>query len=217
VVQEKGEVSFSKTYEIPRGLLRWHSAYFAAALDPENDFQENKDGKLPLEESIAVSDAFQCWLYTGRLKDPLSDTTNATEAEVYLPTRVLCRIWAFADMRGVPGLGNAAIDMLHETQAASWSTAGRLISMVYKAASAGCGLRRYLVDLFVETKKLSGFLELAKAVKCPADFLYDAIPKLTSKGDDERVMSKQEWKEIDRCQWHDHSGPGGKLRLDSRK
>jgi hypothetical protein len=47
--------------------------------------------------------------------------------------------------------------------------------------------------------------------------LYDAIPKLVSKGDDERVMSKQEWKEIDRCQWHDHSGPGGKLRLDSRK
>jgi hypothetical protein len=185
-------------------------------LDPDNDFKENTDGELSLEGSIAVFDAFQCWLFTGRLKDPLSDTTNATAAEVYLPNRTLCKIWVFADMRGVPGLGNAAIDMLHEAVAASWSTPGQLTSMVYKATSAGCGLRKFL-DAFTRTKNLSGFLDHTQRVGCPADFLYDAIPILVRRGEDTRVMSIEAWTELDRCQWHDHSGPGGKLRLESRK
>lgn len=108
-----------KTYEIPRSLFSWHSSYFAAALDPGSSFKNNKHGELVLEESIAVFDAFHCWLYTGRLKDPPSDTKHAMKQDIYLPAQVLYQVWVFADMRGIPSLTNAAIDMCHERMAAA--------------------------------------------------------------------------------------------------
>jgi hypothetical protein len=96
----------TKTYSIPRGLLKWHSSYFAAALDPVNraTFQGNAMGQLELHESIAVFDAFHCWLYTGRLKDVSLRDDDTPSDDLYLDTYTMFRTWAFADMRGIPDL-----------------------------------------------------------------------------------------------------------------
>lgn len=40
-------------------------------------------------------------------------------------------IYLFADMRGVPALGNAAIDMSHERTAAIWVADSHILDFVY--------------------------------------------------------------------------------------
>ncbi|KAF2820650.1 hypothetical protein CC86DRAFT_116306 [Ophiobolus disseminans] len=206
-----------KTYEIPRALLEWHSSYFAAALDPENDFMRNADGKIGLEGDFQVFDAFVCWLYTGRVKDPPESFENATWSDIYLPHLLLSKIWVFADMRGVPGLANTAIDMLHENVAAVWAVSESVVSYVYKNTLAGAQLRKFLVDAFVLTKSPDSFLDSMEADVIPSQFLMDALPHLISRGKDAKNIGRTAWAKLDRCQWHDHSGPGGKLRFESRK
>jgi hypothetical protein len=52
----------------------WHSSYFAAAFDLTNSaaFTDiDKDG-LTLDENPDVIEAFYCWLFIGRLKDPVA-------------------------------------------------------------------------------------------------------------------------------------------------
>lgn len=98
-----------KAYVIPRGLLMWHSAYFAAALDFDSDFAAGEE--LCLEEHHEVFNAFVCWLFTGRVKDPHLNRESETAHDHFLGDETIFRLWIFADMRGIPGLGNAAIDM----------------------------------------------------------------------------------------------------------
>lgn len=103
-----------KAFTIPRDLLRWYSSYYVAALDPESDFCVGGDEALTLTERIEIFEVFVCWMYTGRLQDPQTSLGDAATASPYLPAQLLCEIWVFVDMRGVPALGDAAIDMFHE-------------------------------------------------------------------------------------------------------
>jgi hypothetical protein len=124
IVRSTNTKKFVKTYHFPRKLLTWYSSYFAAALDPANidKFTATRTSEIILDGTIEVFDAFQCWLYTGRLKD----VPNTTEAGtvLYLTPMLLSQIWISADMRGIPDLENAAIDMLHERICATWSVPG---------------------------------------------------------------------------------------------
>lgn len=51
----------------------------------------------------------------------------------------------------------------------------------------------------------------------PAQFLLDAMPKFVRKGEDAKLPGRTAWTKLDRCKWHDHPGPDGKLRLASRE
>ena len=99
------------------GLLKWHSSYFAAALDPKGFCKEDQKD-IEIKEDIEVFELLQCRAYTGRLQDEKStagDTPRDPTSVAHLPhSSVLCKLWIFGDMRGVPDLKNAAIDVLHE-------------------------------------------------------------------------------------------------------
>jgi hypothetical protein len=84
-----------KDYNISRGLLTWHSAYFAAALDPNGGFVKIDSNTIELEESIEVFDAFYCWLYTSKLKDTPTTSVKAPD-DLYLLYEDLNKIWIFA-------------------------------------------------------------------------------------------------------------------------
>jgi hypothetical protein len=43
------------------------------------------------------------------------------------------------------------------------------------------------------------------------------MPILVRQGEFYEGMPRDDWTALDRCEWHDHSGPGGQMRLDSRK
>jgi hypothetical protein len=65
-------------------------SYFVAALDPESNFAKSEESALEVSNRHKVFDAFQCWLYTGRVKDPPEDTVeNTSRYAYYLPVTVL--------------------------------------------------------------------------------------------------------------------------------
>ncbi|KAL5113739.1 hypothetical protein ACEQ8H_008381 [Pleosporales sp. CAS-2024a] len=204
--------STQKAYTLPRELLRWHSSYFAAALDPKSQLQGVDKVKYPLEERHEVFEIFLCWLWTGRLRDALKADEDPHLSEV-----VLFELWIFADMRGIPALGNAAIDALLERLVAKGQQVPlTLICKVYESTTSGALIRKYFVDTFVLTQLPAWWMTL-DADTLPFKFVLEALPKLLTRGVNAQRMHLTAWKQHDRCQWHDHSGPGGKLRLESRE
>jgi len=176
---------------------------------------------MELEEEIDVFDAFYCWLYTSQLKDafiPQDPTVPQpiSADDIYLSTITLCKIWVFADFRGIPALGNAAMNMLHERIAATWVIPSSLIKYVYGNTTKGSKLREFLLYFFTRSVGVDRILELNPehlTVEYTLEILAIVAKTKYSRG----LMMPEEWTKIDRCQWHDHSGPGGKIRLENRK
>ena len=201
----------TKEYKVFRELTRWHSTYFAAALDPAGGFLEHTTGVLQIGCDHKVLDAFINWLHTGRLKDVCQNAT--AKHEFFLSFQTLCMLWVFSDCRGIPELGNAVIDSLHERSIANW-TSPHVSTIQYFCDNsvAGCALRKFFLHFYIATKiEPSG--------------RYEKIPEFCSDLEERRKelattgMARQSKKAIlrlDRCQWHDHSGRGGKMRLALR-
>jgi hypothetical protein len=122
----------------------------------------------------------------------------------------------FADLRGVPDLGNATIDMPRKRYCTEWNSEMD-ITFVYDNTSAGSHLRKYTVDRYTLTVPYSKFKKSFTADDVTIDFLLDAMPLVVQRGVCPFMSSRQGSLVLDRCQWQDHSGPGGKLRLESRK
>lgn len=203
----------SKEYKIFRKLLMWHSAYFTAALDREGGFAEAGAEVLQLEYSHQMFDAFYCWLYTGRLKDRPSDMTDPND--VYLHNLVLSEIWLFADCRGIPQLGNSAIDMLHERYVATWRVP-TIVKYVYDNTTEASKLHAYLIESTIWTKDLDSLGKWLNWEQQTVEYLHDVMPKIARRDPKDRLNRKSATP-MDRCKWHDHSGPGGRLRLEHRQ
>ena len=218
-----------KEYQIHAGLLVWHSAWFAAALDPANTaFKEGQVKRIEIEASLDVFDAFCCWLYTGRLRDAPdfeatmhaidNQTTQEALAEMmFLPSFLLIEIWTFADMRGVPAMCNAAIDMLHERKFTIWKTEGSIIIPIYENSVPGSRLRAFCIDLFTLPESFDSLMALDNDV-LTFEFLRDVMPVFLKRaGGYGEEIERKEWLGLNRCRWHDHSGPGGALRTKVRE
>jgi hypothetical protein len=200
-----------KDYTFYGRLLAWHSSYFAAATDPAGGFDTSGEKVLELDGSHRVFDAFHCWVWTGRLKDP--PASDAPIEDRYLLLKVLYELWLFADLRGIPSLGNSVLDMIHERLTSAWLSPG-FILFVYDNTMAGSKLRALVVDWYSMITTSSN-LKVYTPTDHTVDFLHDVYPRLAQQG--HRNLSRTEMIKVDRCRWHDHSGPGGKLRLESRK
>ncbi|KZM19062.1 hypothetical protein ST47_g9806 [Ascochyta rabiei] len=199
-----------KEYTVLRELVMWHSSYFAAALNPEGGWSQDGEQPLTLDCAHATFDATCCWLFTGKLNDPATD--NMLIDKAYLSQRTLVSTWTFADFHGIPALGNSAIDMMHERSVAVWVLPCYVIRHVYEYTTAASKLRKYFVERYILSCPLD--LMTAEPSLYTKEFLCAVLPALAR---DERCLDRDSLTSVDRCQWHDHSGPGGKLRLDSRK
>lgn len=119
-------------------------------------------------------------------------------------------------MRGVPALCNAALDMLHEKGVAERSFPFDIIRDVYERTVPGAMLRTYLVDNTIAIFTIKELTLELDPEDATVPFLLDVMPRLSTTSDNAKLMSSKAWTKVDRCQWHDHSGPGGKSRLASR-
>lgn len=130
--------------------------------------------------------------------------------DLYLSSELLCEIWAFADFRGIPALANAAIDMLHEASVAKWQPLAGAVEYVYSNTLEDSKLRAFVVQYSIatETWKSLGNWSGSQTV----GFLHDVMPKIAERKEGEQHYRDKATR-MDRCQWHDHSGPGGRLRL----
>lgn len=199
----------------------WHSSYFAAALDPEGGFAESGKSQIEIAGDIGVFEAFRCWIFTGRLKDTPTmsspDMGSSNAEDKFLSPLMLCRLWVFGDFRGVPALKNAVIDMLHEQLTVKWVRFAKCIKYVYGNTAEGSQLQRFLADSFTSTVSCSGFLKQNKSFYT-MDFVLAVLPIYVAQAESggNRGKVRMRWAEVDRCKWHHHSGPGGKLRLENR-
>jgi hypothetical protein len=119
-------------------------------------------------------------------------------------------------MRGVPALGNTAIDMLHEGTAAYWASINKSSAYIHEHTMPGTLLWKYIVNTCVLTKDLAG-MEKINADLVPSHFLVEAFPAFIRRGENATSIGRPAYTKLGRCQWYDHSSPGGKLGLDSRK
>lgn len=207
-----------QNFQLPRKLLEWHSSYFAAALDPQG-FGRTIVSELVIKDCIRVFEAFRCWLFTGRLVDPVEpvDNTKRDRKNTSLSNQNICQVWTFGNFRGIPGLKNAAIDLLHEQDTLAWNFHYERIKYVYENTEAGSDLRRYIVDDYVLNVEPKDSVKIIEPQEATVEFLFDAIPDLIISASSGTRITRHGWAIIDRCQWHDHSGPGGKLRSQNRQ
>jgi hypothetical protein len=221
-----------KEFRMPRKLLTWHSSFFAAALDPEGNWASSGDNTFQIQDSIEVFEVFSCWIYTRKLRDPPARMITADKQkeqapqDIYLDDLKLSKIWVFGDMRGIPALMNAAIDMLHERFTATWSTleAGP-ISYVYDNTEEESKLRAFVVESWARTESLDSFLQ-ADVGGVDGAFVMSVFEGLihlhtctygsASVNRRKTQLSQETFSKLNRCKWHNHSGPGGKLRLEDR-
>ncbi|KAF2813014.1 uncharacterized protein BDZ99DRAFT_568278 [Mytilinidion resinicola] len=209
-----------KDIRIHKGLLTYHSAFFAAALN--GGFKEGETGIVELpDDEVAVFQAVYCWLYTGRLHDPPSSPlAKASSApgpltpEIPLTGEVICKVFVFGEMRGIPALKNEAIDLLHRfTCVMEFPTI--VLHYIYENTSDESLIRKMIVemaaDFFLSCSDLTCFN--TKRDLLPAGFLLDLMFKLETQDGKFKETGNTGMVNLDRCsKYHDHSGPGGKLR-----
>ncbi|TKA82150.1 hypothetical protein B0A49_00208 [Cryomyces minteri] len=133
----------AKVFAIHRGLLCHYSTYFQSAFN--GNWVEADDNARRLEgEDVEVFQIFHDWLYNRRLFDP----DEAFPRNFPLTGFVLCRVFLFADRRGVTALKNATINALY-----LYYTEDRppypdeVVHFVYENTTESSVLRKVLVDL----------------------------------------------------------------------
>ncbi|OAL47209.1 hypothetical protein IQ07DRAFT_682685 [Pyrenochaeta sp. DS3sAY3a] len=160
------EVS-KRTFQVHEGLLKHHSDYFKAALKDDWKKDPSKPIELPEDDPSVFQEVFR-WLYTGKLYHELSGN-----GRIPLRTRTICKIYIFGDMRGSPGLCNAAIDLLFQVFCQEWAYPLPDAQFVYKNTCKGSALRKFFAVLAAETYSWRR-LEIASE-EYPKELLVDVL------------------------------------------
>lgn len=92
------------------------------------------------------------------------------------------------------------------------------MDLIYENIPKGSTLRLFVIHSIVWTKSYWGSLNQAQGQDhLNREFLLEALPPLVVSGLSSKNMVRSDWVKMDLCQWHDHSGQGRKLRLESQK
>jgi hypothetical protein len=123
----------------------------------------------------------------------------------------VCKIWVFADIHGIPSLGNTAIDTLHEQQVLVWCTPSSAIRYVYEHTKSSSLLRLFLQDSFSKTMSIESVLSRDRE-EHTVDFLHDVLSAIVKRKEGGK-LDRMQWARLDRCRWHNLSGPGGTRQM----
>jgi hypothetical protein len=138
---------------------------------------------------------------------------NARNKDRYLSGELLYRMWVFGDFYDIPNLKNSAIDMLHESLL-SRRTYHVDIEFVYANTHSESNLRKFVLDWYTWRYRLD-LIRHNDAIKPTVEFMEDLSLRIEN-----RNHGPYDWDqltEMNRCRWHDHRGPGGKLRYEARR
>ncbi|KAF2493988.1 hypothetical protein BU16DRAFT_619183 [Lophium mytilinum] len=211
-----------KAFRVHKGVLTYHSAFFAAALDGKFKEGVTQIVELP-EDEVSVFQVVYCWLYTGRLYNPpehppSSSPSTAAEhfagaEQVPLFETLICKVFVFADMKIIPELKNKAVDVLHLVTCTNWTFLNHQAHYIYSNTIDGSPLRKVITDFAAKSLGCESFIKFSRGgALYPTAFCLDVIAAIHSQGGKWDHIGREGWAKIDRCLYHDHSGPGGKLR-----
>lgn len=126
-------------FNVHKKILCNVAPYFEAVF--EGGFAEAKDQALSLpDEDPVMFHHFQLWVYTGNL-------FAKEETEAGISWESLVGLYIFGEMRGIPDLQNAAIDVLIDKNSSSKIIPTRdILPRLYNDTPEGSSLRRLFVD-----------------------------------------------------------------------
>ncbi|KAK5122008.1 hypothetical protein LTR16_004194 [Cryomyces antarcticus] len=163
----------AKIFAIHKGLLCHYSTYFQSAFN--GNWVEADDTARRVEgEDVEVFQIFHDWLYNRRLFDP----DEAVPGNLSLTGFVLCRVFLFADRRGVTALKNATINALYLYYAEDRPPyPDEAVRYVYENTTESSALRRVLVDLVTYMfPKLVNYLQWVDDDKLPlTEYMRDLV------------------------------------------
>ncbi|KAF2276942.1 uncharacterized protein EI97DRAFT_457689 [Westerdykella ornata] len=193
-----GKGKRQRSFQVYEGLLTYWSSYFRAALSPAWKEANSNIIELP-EDSAKVFEAFFHWLFTERLE---REGTS-------LSSRLICKLYVFSDARGIPELGNAAIDLLFQKTASDWIFPAEDIGYIYRNTRSASGLRKFIQDDSVCIDWAESMEEGEKYP--PAEFFADilarvsqgtlVIPSFERRPTDEEHIENLRKK---LCEYHEH-------------
>jgi hypothetical protein len=205
------EVSLSpaapaKTYWMHEGLLCHHSSYFRGTL--RGGFAESIDKVVRLGyTSTDTVDLFKNWIYIGKLFD--ASTPNPEQSNKFW--KLIIETYAFAEMRGIPGLKNACTDAFLDRVGDTWQLPLNHYTMIYERTSQNAALRTLASDLFVTCYPVRGqFKEqgMAWVESLPKDFLVDVILSESHEVVQyQSQLGRSYVKRLPKCRYHDHKPP----------
>ncbi len=186
-------------FGIHRSLLCNCSTYFKGAFT--GSFKEATEQVIELEsEDVDIMEIFVRWLYFGQLH------IEDHEKVKCLGEMDLCRLWIFADVRGIPELMNIAINKLHDSLADDEGLHDYDV-LPYVLAHTGetADPRRFYVEAYAVSLDLSCFSpdKMEYYDKAFLITLLFRIAQLRS-FPIERKKCLNNWEEIDICLFHVH-------------
>ena len=190
-----GEGDASKIFRIHRGVLCFYSGYFEKALN--GSFRESAQGAVTLRtEDPAIFEDIQYWLYNRRF---------AQDGEVYVDNfDGIVKLWIFGDAHDMPMIQNAAIDMLHQQVLQKWQVPTIQVKHIYMNTAPGALLRRYMIDLIVNTGHAQSRLdEKSKDYYCN-EALVDLLRVVWEDGRKHKFIDKAQVTKWDMCQHYVH-------------
>jgi len=122
-------------------LLKASSTFFAAPL--KGPFREAREKTITLDdEDVEVFKTYLVWLYRQRLtmNDIRDHSTIAAESQKHI-----VRVYAFADKRGIPLLGDCSITLLAVSLISSEEVEPDTVCEAYRLLSSDSALCRALV------------------------------------------------------------------------
>jgi len=188
-------------FGIHRSLLCNCSTYFKSAFT--GSFKEATEQVIELEkEDVDIMEIFVRWLYFGRLCSIEDDEMDGDLEEMDL-----CRLWVFADMRGIPELMNIAINELHENLWDRGPYDHDILPYVLAHTGETADLRRFYVEAYAVSFDLSCFSPDRMDYYDKA-FLIALLLRIGQLRDDpiERENCLNNWEKIDICRFHMHEG-----------
>jgi hypothetical protein len=195
-----------QTFQIYEGLLKHYSSYFKTALKEEWAGEGCRALELPHDDPD-VFRAFFNWICNGKLFQQLTK-----EGGIPFSYQKICQIYVLGDMRGVPELCNASLDLLYQKTTQLWQFPNTSVHSVYELTRDNDSLRRMFVDDAVDCFT---FVDMkTKKDNYPKDFLIDVletscmrnvVPGENMTGGKSKSIHMRK---LEICaKYHDHSSP----------
>lgn len=113
----------------------------------------------------------------------------------------MIKLHIFADARGIKALKIATIDVLCDEIAQSWVIpCSSLVDYAYANTVQGSGLRKLMVDVVLQTQSS---IRVHYSATEAVDFVMDYALALETPWKRRRI-SREEWRKVDRCAYHEH-------------
>ena len=196
-----GDGEEAKTFIVHKEFACHYSPVFNAAFN--SSFTEGQTLTYRLEDT--TEGAFRLlvqWLYTQKL-DLLQLNDESSDDETYSDStwdennRGLVELWILADRLCIPQLQNFALESINKISDKLLMVPTGIFNYTYEHTTAGCQLRRFLVELCA--RGLKSWFYSVESESFPRDMLID-LTTLYAKwhlfeGDEEGCLSGEEEEE----------------------